>query len=158
MIDPKGITIGSHVLFNGERVEVRAIDTHHDEDAPMVVTVHEVIASGEYDIPCEPVELDPIPITEELLTEIAEKYATLDYGRTYFEKYDGYTYFNIWLNDEYLITGTIDTEHPNEFDVDILKYSGNEFVDDDIVVTANKVQYLHILESLIYLTTKQHLL
>lgn len=62
MIDISELHIGSHVLFNGERVEVTDISCGE---------VIGVVNSDQSDwLEVNSQHLDPIPITEELLTEL----------------------------------------------------------------------------------------
>lgn len=128
MIDIHSLHIGSHVLFNGERVEIGAIhatssDYHH---------YYIQTRNGNHIYQIDPRRLLPIPITEELLTELGfEKMEEDDENRTSFF-------------------------HTN------LKFGLMLFSDGQYYVSnlPNSLigRYLHELEAFVYLTTKQRLI
>lgn len=76
-IDIKELRIGSHVNFNGTRVEIQSIDVCDDEYAPIIIKTQ--IAS------VDPDEIAPIPITPELLTELGFEYKDKIYWDNWFK-------------------------------------------------------------------------
>lgn len=132
MIDINTLTIGSHVLFNGERVEIEGISK-----IGLVYGVKTINDETWY----HPDDLDPIPITEELLTELGfEKGGSNAYTKYFCES----EYFErviqcCFLND-YRSTWTI------------------TYWDDDNRDYHIGAEYLHELEAFVYLTTKQRLI
>ena len=116
MIDKQTLTIGSHVLLNGERVEVEAIYSNN-----------RVITKGVWQYKTYAKHLDPIPITEELLTELG------------FEKCE-----ERWVKN--------DNRHYPIF-IELKSYKEKHFV--SVVGGSMFLSYLHELEAFVYLTTKQ---
>lgn len=98
MIDPKELHIGSHTLVDGKRERVRGLD----EDNGLIIRfpAEYVLAS----------DVDPIPITEELLRELGFEYRDNTYWERWFlggfdiERKDGSKYFdyNSEIRLEYL--------------------------------------------------------
>ena len=129
MIDIQTLTIGSHVLFNGERVEVEGV----------VIFNGVVFLDNNENVYAD--MLDPIPITEELLTELGfEKKGQR--GLEQWEKYIGEDFFVY------------------------VKYNPKtrrcraEIIDEDLWTNyGNILCYdLHVLESFVFITTKQRLI
>lgn len=73
-VDIKSLRVGSHILFNGKRERVRGLD----EDNGLIVRF-----PAEYVMACE---VEPIPITAELLVELG------------FKKEDGF--MRLWSKDD----------------------------------------------------------
>lgn len=70
MIDIKSLRIGSHVEYNGKRVCVDEICTLRSKDAPIhLIVSRNRLVCGYPSID----EIEPIPITPELLTELGFK-------------------------------------------------------------------------------------
>lgn len=68
--DVKELRIGSHIMFNGLRNRVVGIEIEDDENAPILIKTLERIENKTIDMALEPNEIDPIPITDELLKEL----------------------------------------------------------------------------------------
>lgn len=148
-LDIRELRIGSHVLYNGERVEVWSIEK---ECGCYGITVHNKAKKYEdnmfhsskepYLIQTGVERLKPIPITEELLTELG------------FEK----------STDNIIGVPIFAKTMENDFHIEVKKFHGYDewrlHVDDcdrDSVGFLD-VHYLHEAEAFVYLTTKQELI
>jgi len=125
MIDIHEMCIGAHVEFNGKRAEILGIDVDDDEYAPIIVKTS--LAS------VEPDEIDPIPITAELLQELG------------FECIERRGLVSIWQRGDisiYFVGKRIGMK---------LKTIKND-------LNIASFRYLHELEAFVYLTTKAELI
>lgn len=126
MIDISTLSIGSHVLFDGERVEIEGIS--------IVGVVYGVKATND-EVWYHPSEFAPIPITEELLTELGfEKLKDPQFK--YAKRYKD----NVGLFVKIITDGVIRIE-----------------AWDKVILRGNLIcRHLHELEAFIFLTTKQN--
>lgn len=122
MIDIHSLHIGSHLLFNGERHEVTSIRDYGES------YYMELDNKWRNKYSCE--ALSPIPITEELLTELG------------FEKH-----MEGWIKD-------INQDYPIFIKIKSLEDKNYVSVGGSSLFFS----YLHELESFVYLTTKQRLI
>lgn len=128
MIDIQSLTIGSHILYKGKRVEVFDINGY-------------AIGHSGDNISHDAEDFDPIPITEELLTELGFRYATPRYpDKRYYKE----------LDNKFYIIYNLESNMANIGQNDTLPY-----LHDWGFVFA---EYLHTLEAFVYLTTKQRLI
>lgn len=136
VIDIKTLHIGSHILCNGKRERVRGLD----EDNGLIIRfpAEYVLAS----------EVEPIRITEELLTELGFEFRTTSY-RLYASKIIGYwenlPLHPISLN---LYRYLRDIKEPDWYCSKSADYKPERMW----------VKYLHELEAFLYLTTKTELI
>lgn len=130
-MDIKELRIGSSVLFNGERVKVQRIEGDDVTDA--------IICERGW-IPLE--ELDPIPITEELLKELG------------FEKDDDKPFSNILFKEIPIEIGKLWMKICPAYDEE----EGWSISVGSYRECRTFVKYLHELEAFVYLTTKQELI
>ena len=128
MIDISTLTIGSHVLFNGERVRITVID-----ESGFIPFVKTDVNHYSW---LQPKELDPIPITDELLLELGFrcKYSSFykDLNSNLCLSYNSYKAFIVW------------------------EVRNGEFIND--LSSMENLCYLHELEAFVYLTTKLKLI
>lgn len=131
MIDPKTLHIGSHILVNGVRVEIECI-TNDSQIGYYLPNYDDWEA-------CSPDRdwVEPIPITEELLTELGFV-NTSSTRRIVYTK--GCEYDGMWA------------------EVRNLKDRWEVFVSDNDWDGRIVVRYLHELEQFLYLTTKTELI
>ena len=132
MIDPKTLHIGSHVMVNGVRVRVTAIESH------LTGTVLGYCATIDGDkFTCGSLSIndgvEPIPITAELLTELG------------FLKMEEHCSVSVWMRRDIRI---------DFYGTRITAMVGNDYNKCKI----NPIYYLHELEAFLCLTTKTELI
>lgn len=134
MIDIRELRINSHVLLKGERVEVEGIDNLREL---VGLKGFYVEREGErFHLAYRPQDLDPIPLTEELLKELGFRN---EYGDFYKDLGE-----NLCLS----------LNHAKAFI--IWEVRNGKFVND--LASMDNCRYLHELEAFVYLTTKQELI
>lgn len=122
MIDVKELHIGSHASLKGERITIfQTIYTG---------LVEVLRPNKEFEVCTTSNELDPIPITPELLEELG------------FEKINEYGACSEWKRG----------------DIQILIYGERVELFIFACIHVLSIRYLHELESIVYLTTKQKLI
>lgn len=122
-VDVKTLTIGSHILVDGKRERVRGLD----EDNGLIIRFPAEYVNAN--------EVEPIPITPEILTEIGFKYREYENGKLW--EWD--------LPDGYKDYGYL------EFDEDTtMIWRGRLWSMKEIEVEF-KVEYLHDLENIFYM-------
>lgn len=143
MIDPKELHIGSHILYNGKRERVRGLD----EDGGLIIRfpAEYVLAS----------EVEPIPITEELLTELGFEKVTLQTRPKPIIQYVDAESIKAQAEDlNVRVVPRITIQYINVTNPfwSVLAYGEN--MEDNKMA----VRYLHELEQFLYLTTKTELI
>lgn len=132
MIDIRELRIGSSVLLCGNRVKVTELSQEH-----IAVGNYVEREGSKFPIGYTPDQIDPIPITEELLTELGFG-VTGRYSNEFIHYIDKFGLFVKHVN------GT------NRFRLTI--------EDEDGIAYGNILcRYLHELQQFVYLTTKQEL-
>lgn len=125
MIDVKELRIGAHVEFNKERVKILGIEVADDEDVPVIIKTS--LAS------VEPDEIEPIPLTADLLQEI---------GFVCIEQ-----------------RGSISVWERGNIHICILgERIAARIENGKNSPSISSIRYLHELEAFVYLTTKQELI
>lgn len=143
MIDISELHIGSHVLFNGARIEVSTLDALNG-----FIGMKEhcgVDADGmKFAIAYTPDEFDPIPITEELLKELGFVLQDVD---------------EIELWNKTIIPKECNDPLISKFGISlrVFRYCGGWQVETN-PSNGLKVNFLHEMESFVYLTTKKRLI
>lgn len=132
-IDIKELRIGNHVLLDGEKVKIVTLDADHFDKYISIGVKNE---QGDVWI-VSPNDIQPIPITEELLTELGfEKDNDLHFD--YAKRFENKLSFFITLHDN----GGLRIE-----------------VWDNHIHKGNMIcRFLHEMESFIYLTTNKELI
>lgn len=140
------LTIGSHVLLidneivpgityleKGVRYKVTGIDSFNNLIS--LGDKYEERYGIKHALSFKPDKLDPIPITEELLTEL------------------GFGFFNNteWIYDDNNMEITLNKDESDYWELLVVNYK--EHLDSN-----THVKYLHELEAFVYLTTKQRLI
>ncbi len=128
MIDVKELRIGAHVMHEGKRFRVEVI---YGELVGINVGNDEKNGKSVAGIPTD--ELDPIPLTAELLQELG------------FEKMVQRVRVSAWMRDN------MDINIIGERIAAKIRDAGNS-------LSIFSVRYLHELEAFVYLTTKQELI
>lgn len=97
-------------------------------------------------------DVEPIPITEELLLEIYEKCNKFN-ELSYIGSDERWLYVNIFLTSEIRLIIMYIRNSQNECELQVLKHNGSEFGGDTILCEANFVRNLHQLENFVFLAT-----
>ncbi len=125
MIDVKELRIGAHVSLRGERVTIfQTIYTG---------LVEVIRPNKEFEVCTTTDELDPIPLTAELLQEIG------------FERLAQLGSMSTWARDDIYISI-------------VGERVAARIVNDKNDLSISSIRYLHELEAFVYLTTKQELI
>lgn len=143
MIDINTLHIGSHILCNGKRERVRGLD----EDNGLIIRfpAEYVLAS----------EVEPIPITEELLTELGFEKVTLQTRPNPIIQYVDAESIKAQTEDlNVRVVPRITIQYINVTNPFWSVSAYGEYMEDNKMA----VRYLHELEQFLYLTTKTELI
>lgn len=137
MIDVKELRVGAHVCFNAKRVKILGIDVANDKDVPIIINTSAASV--------EPAEVNPIPLTIELLQEIGFH----PYPELARKSYD---YYAKELDGFRIIVATGYTTYDNrEWTAFVENWDYDAIAWDD-------VDYLHNLENLVYNCIKKEVI
>lgn len=147
MIDIKEFRVGSHVMVDGKRIKIQCVGYNKGDYEPFIL--HK-IDGDTYNIKID--EIEPIPITEELLLDIYENCNKVD-ELSYTGSDESWLYVNIFLTNEIRLVIMYIRNSPYECELQVLKHNGSEFGGDTILCDANFVRHLHQLENFVFLAT-----
>lgn len=148
MIDPKTLTIGSHILVNGKRVEIECII--NDSQIGYYLPNYDDWEA------CSPDEdwIEPIPITEELLTELGFEKREIPTFPEPTTMYVDAEYAKLRAEGNRLVVPRITLQYINVTNPFWSVSAFGKNMEDNKAA----VRYLHELEAFLYLTTKTELI